>query len=128
MASLEILVQCWCCVLGSGMCGVGRLGAEAPAMGLGAGSAHGDTPALSPVRDASGGSGDAAQLRAGVSAKVCSNVLPCMLQPGVRPDVLHSWVSSREHQTCRIPSDFISKGVCGAAARCRSSQAFTGLP
>ena len=102
----------------------GCAGAEAPAAGLGAGSARRGTPGLSARGGASGGSGDAAQPLTGVVAKVCSNVLPCMPQPGMRPDVLHSWVRSREHQTGKIPSDFISKGVRGAAV---PLQLFTGF-
>ena len=105
----------------------GCAGAEAPAAGLGAGSARRGTPGLSALGGASGGSGDAAQpltAKRLTVAKVYSNVLPCMPQPGMRPDVVHSWVRSREHQTGKIPSDFISKGVRGAAV---PLQLFTGF-
>lgn len=73
---------------------------------------------------ASGRSGDAARLLIAIAAKVCSNIFPCMLQPGMRPDVLHSWARSKEHRTGKIPSDFISKGVRGAAV---PLQLFTGF-
>lgn len=91
---------------------------------LRAGSACRSTPGLSALGASCGGSGDAAQPLTGIAAKVCSNVFPCMLQPGMKPDVLHSWVRSREHQTGKIPSDFISKGVCRAAI---PWQLFTGF-
>lgn len=43
----------------------------------------------------------------------------------MRPDVLHSWARSREHQIGKVPSAFISEGVRGAAV---PLQRFPGFP
>lgn len=99
-------------------------GEEAPAAGLGAGSACRGTPALSALWGASVVSGDGAQLLAGIAAEVCSSVFPlgtaacyearCALQLGELQGASDS----------KIPSDFISEGVHGAA---EPLQLFTGF-
>lgn len=62
--------------------------------GLGLALAAGTPPGCA-LRAALGESGGAAQLLTGIAAGVCSNVFPCVLQLGMRPDVLHSWKRSR---------------------------------